>query len=123
VRDVIGRVDDHNRALLDIEVRRTPSDRDTTVTVWIDTAFDGHLVFPRSLIDVLQLESLVETEAILADGSRIALETFLAYVHWFGLVIPIQVIANEGKLPLLGTGLLDSRVLHVDYQAKSLTIH
>lgn len=108
---MIGRVDDHNRALLDIGVCRTPHDRDAPVTVWIDTAFDGHLVFPRSLIDALKLESLVETEAILADGSKVALESFLAYLNWFGHVVPIQVIANEGKLPLLGTELLDGRVL------------
>ena len=38
------------------------------VTAWIDTASDGHLVFPQRLINELQLEPLVETEAILADG-------------------------------------------------------
>ena len=80
---MIGKVDDRNRALIDLEVRRTPNSQGTSVTAWIDTAFDGHLVFPLSLI---------------------------------------QVIAKDGKLPLLGTGLLENHVLHVDYVNKELTI-
>jgi clan AA aspartic protease len=119
---VIGTEDDHNRALIDIEVRRTRDSQVSRVTAWIDTAFDGHLVFPKSLIEELGLESLVETEAILADGRRVTLETFICYLDWFGEVIPLQVIANEGKLPLLGTGLLEKHVLHIDYATKQLTL-
>ena len=119
---MIGRVDDNNRALIDIEVRRTPDSQGASVTVWIDTAFDGHLVFPRSLIEELELESLVETEAILADGRKVTLETFICYLDWFGNVIPLQVIANDGRLPLLGTGLLEKHVLHIDYVSKGLTL-
>jgi len=42
--------------------------------------------------------------------------------HWSGTLIPLQVIANDGKLPLLGTGLLENHVLHVDYANKELRI-
>ena len=119
---MIGAVDDRNRALLDVEVRATPSSAKTAVTAWIDTAFDGHLVFSTSLIDELGLESLVETEAILADGQKVTLETFLCYLDWFGSTVPLQVIANDGKLPLLGTALLDNHVLLIDYAKKRLTL-
>lgn len=119
---MIGKVDDRNRAFIDIEVRRTPNSQGVTVTAWIDTAFDGHLVFPKSLIEQLKLDSLVETEAILADGSKVTLETFLCYLEWFGNVIPLQVIANDGMLPLLGTELLEKHVLLVDYVNKGLTL-
>ena len=85
------------------------------VTAWIDTAFDGHLVFPTQLIREIELESLAETEAILADGSKVTLDTYLCYIDWFGHRVPLQVIANEGRFPLLGTGLLKQRVLHIDY--------
>ena len=51
------------------------------VLVWIDTAFDGHLVFSKALIRKLNLEPLVETEAILADGSKIAMESYFCDVH------------------------------------------
>jgi len=119
---VIGKVDDRNRALIDLEVRQTPDSQETKVTVWIDTAFDGHLVFPLPLIQELELQSLVDTEAILADGRKVTLETFVCYLDWFGKLIPLQVIANDGKLPLLGTGLLENHVLHIDYVNKELTI-
>jgi len=119
---VIGKVDDRNRALIDLEVRQTPNSQGTSVTAWIDTAFDGHLVFPLLLVQELELQSLVDTEAILADGRKVTLETFVCYLHWFGKLIPLQVIANDGKLPLLGTGLLENHVLHVDYVNKELTI-
>ncbi len=92
------------------------------MTAWVDTAFDGHLVFPKSLIERLQLETLAETEAILADGRKITLETFIYYLDWFGIVIPLQVIANDGMLPLLGTGLLEKRVLQIDYVNKRLNL-
>ena len=119
---MIGKVDDRNRALIDVEVRRTRDCAAASVMAWIDTAFDGHLVFPMPLIEELKLESLVETEAILADGRKVTLETFVCYLDWFGELIPLQVIANDGQLPLLGTGLLDLHVLHVDYVNKQLTL-
>lgn len=57
---MIGKVDDRNRALIDLEVRQTPNSQGTSVTAWIDTAFDGHLVFPLPLIQELELQSLVD---------------------------------------------------------------
>ena len=119
---MIGTVDEKGRALLDVPISDKMSGEYTPVTTWIDTAFDGHLVFPRELIDRLKFESLVETEAILADGSKVTLETFLCFVDWFGSRIPLQVIANEGRFPLLGTGLLEQRVLHIDYARKDLSL-
>ena len=119
---MIGVVDERNRALVDVAVRRAAASQGESVTAWIDTAFDGHLVFPKRLIEELRLEPLVETEAILADGKKVTLETFVCYVDWFGELIPLQVIENEGKLPLLGTGLLERRVLHIDYSSKQLTL-
>ena len=68
------------------------------------------------------LESLVETEAILADGSKVVLETFVCYIDWFNQRMPLQVIANDGLYPLLGTALLEQRVLHIDYPRKTLRL-
>lgn len=119
---MIGIVDDQNRALVGIQVRSARRAPAVNVTAWIDTAFDGHLVFPLPLIEELELESLADTEAILADGSTVTLETFLCYLEWFGTLVALQVIANEGKLPLLGTGLLENHILHVDYVNKQLTL-
>lgn len=119
---MIGRVDDQGRALLDVLISNKLNDAYAPVTAWVDTAFDGHLVFPHELIEQLKLESLAETEAILADGSKVTLEPFVCYVDWFGNRLPLQVIANNGRFPLLGTALLEQRVLHVDYVSKSLSL-
>ncbi len=119
---MIGTVDGQNRALLEIGVRKSPNSAPDNVVTWIDTAFDGHLVFSRELIQRLELETLVETEAILADGQKVVLETFLCYLEWLGTIQPLQVIANEGRIPLLGTGLLSGRILHIDYGKRALTL-
>jgi len=71
---VNGFVDERNRALLPIQVASSLKTKPIEVLVWIDTAFDGHLVFSKELISQLQLDSLVETEAILADGSKITMD-------------------------------------------------
>ena len=117
-----GRVDDSLRALLDVNVGRTESEQTSAITVWIDTAFDGFLVFPRALIEALGLHQEALAEAILADGSHVTLESYICHVDWFGEVVAAQVIANEGKLPLLGTELLANRRLIVDYANRTLSI-
>lgn len=120
---MIGIVDDKHRALLDVLVSTQLQGSFQPITAWIDTAFDGHLVFPLRLIEELQLEPLVETEAILADGRRVALNTFVCFVDWFGKRTALPVIANEGHFPLLGTALLKDRVLLIDYANRTLRVN
>ena len=74
------------------------------------------------MIDELGFEQEAATEAILADGSRVMLESFICYVEWFGDFVPAQVIGNNGKLPLLGTELLAGRKLLIDYEAGVVSI-
>ncbi len=120
---MIGSVDHNNRALLPVEVRSVSKAEPTTIQVWIDTAFDGHFVFSSTLIEELGLEALVETEAVLADGTKVTLETFVAYLDWFGKLIPVQVVANDGQFPLLGTALLEKHRLTIDYIEKTIELN
>ena len=117
-----GHVDESGRALLSIPIANARESSHVQVLAWIDTAFDGHLVLPLRMIAELQLESLAQTEGILADGSRVTLETYFCYVEWFGERVPLQVIANDGRFPLLGTEMLHNRVLHIDYQRRVLSL-
>lgn len=71
-----GFIDANNRALIEIHVSNKLSGQATPIVAWIETAFDGHLVFSSELIKRLELEALVETDANLADGSRVLLETY-----------------------------------------------
>ena len=117
-----GRVDAELRALLNVRVGNAAAVELTSIDVWIDTAFNGFFVFPKQLIEGLELEQVAATEAILADGSLVILESYICHVEWFGKTVPAQVIANEGKLPLLGTELLAHRRLVVDYNDKSVSV-
>ena len=54
--------------------------------------------------------------------SMITLESYVCYMEWFGTLIAAQVVANDGKLPLIGTELLASRVLHIDYASRRLSL-
>ena len=117
-----GFVDDRNRALITIRVANHVNGAVSEILVWIDTAFDGHLVLSRGLIQNLNLDSLVETEAILADGSRIVMESYFCVVDWFGQKVPVQVIENAGRFPLLGTGLLEGRSIYISYDTKIVEV-
>jgi hypothetical protein len=68
------------------------------------------------------LKQASSTDAILADGQVVRLETFACYLDWFGNEFRTQVVANDGTFPLLGTMLLAGRKLMVDYQQNVLTL-
>jgi clan AA aspartic protease len=119
---VNGHVDEARRALIKIRVGNTASDQSESITVWVDTAFNGFLVFSRDLIDQLGLEQDAATDAILADGNFITLEAYICYVDWFGEIVAAQVIANDGRLPLLGTELLADRNLLVNYPQRIVSL-
>jgi clan AA aspartic protease len=107
---------------VDLTIRRTEADAPTLVTAWVDTAFNGFLVFPQELIESLGLQQEAATEAILADGSRVTLESFVCHVECFGELVTAQVIGNSGTLPLLGTELLKKRRLLIDYEIGVVSI-
>lgn len=117
-----GSVDESLRALMSVRIGNTEFDQPSVIAVWIDTAFDGFFVFPRTMIAELGLTQEALTQAILADGSEVTWESFVCYADWFGQVIAAQVIANNGKLPLLGTEFLANRRLVVDYLDRTVSI-
>jgi predicted aspartyl protease len=117
-----GIVDDAGRALLKVQLKSGEDDKPVTLDIWIDTGFTGDLVLPQHQIQLLNLQVGSSIKAILGDGSATELNTFTCLLEWFGEWKQIEVIANQGRFPLLGTGLLLDRVLHIDYQTKSLSL-
>lgn len=117
-----GFVDDELRALIDVSVSADANEGTQPVRVWIDTAFNGGLVIPRSQIASLGLKQASSTEAILADGQLVELETYSCFLDWFGKTYRTQVVANDGQMPLLGTVLLAGRKLFIDYDSAKLTL-
>jgi len=119
---VKGKVDDALRALIEVQVAASKQGKQQPIQVWIDTAFNGGLVIPRPEVERLGLKQGTTTQAILADGNLVDLETYTCYLEWFGSVYRTQVVANDGHTPLLGTMLLADRRLVVDYRQKSVEL-
>ena len=117
-----GIVDDELRALIDVSICATDGGEMQAVRVWVDTAFHGGLVIPRSDIERIGLREATSTRAILADGNQVDLPTYTCYVEWFGSVYRTQVVANEGEYPLLGTMLLGDRDLAISYRRKTVSL-
>ena len=111
-----GLVDNAGRALLQVELRKSVELQPTPIEVWIDTGFTGDLVMPVTTIERLGLEPSGSVDAILADGSQIALSTYTCAIEWFGKTKTLEIIANDGECPLLGVGLLLGLELRVDYR-------
>ena len=117
-----GTVDAEGRSLLTIDLRHPAGGPSTPIVAWVDTAFSADLVMPRAQIASLALPVAQTVQSVLGDGSTVELDTFSAELDWFGVWRPIEVIANDGRFPLLGVGLLRGRVLHIDYAAGTLTL-
>ena len=88
----------------------------------MDTAFNGGLALPRAVAAGLGLPQEASAEAVLADGSTVALEAFGCYLDWFGGTYRTQVVAGDGTYPLLGTQLLAGRRLTIDYAAGTVEL-
>ena len=61
-----GIVDDELRALIEVSIGSEPASEKAAVMVWVDTAFNGGLVLPRTEIDKLGLKECSSTPAVLA---------------------------------------------------------
>ena len=109
-------------ALLTLSVRRVSRSDPVDLVVWVDTAFDGELVIPLDAIQDMELPQSAAVQATLANGTSVVLDTFDCEIAWFGQWRRVEVIANEGRLPLLGIGLLRGRKLTVDYQTSELEL-
>jgi clan AA aspartic protease len=117
-----GWVDESDRALVRLTVKPSSQSSPTEIEAWIDTGFTGDLVLPQVLIDGLGLPQSGAVGARLADGSAVVMDTYSCVLDWFGEEKQIEVVANSGRIPLLGVGVLRPHKLTVDYPLQTLTI-
>lgn len=117
-----GSVDSQGRALLPIEVRQSQDGPGSRIDVWVDTGFTGDLVLPRDQIARLSLRASAVIQTTLADGREAEIESFIAWLDWFGEVREVEVCASSGQNTLLGVRLMLGRRLVVDYQTLKLTL-
>jgi len=115
-------VDEENRAMVEVQVANHARSERQPIHAWIDTAFDGYLVMPKSEIERLSLGVLADTDAFLADGSTARLRCYYCVVEWLDQIIPAQVIENVGNFPLIGTALLADVDLRINYRTSECTL-
>jgi clan AA aspartic protease len=115
-------IDYEYRAMVEIHVANHPRSKRQSIQAWIDTAFDGHLVMPRSEIERLGLGVLADTDAVLADGSTVRLRCYYCVVDWMDQSIPVQVVENNGNMPLIGIALLSTVDLQINYRTGVCTL-
>lgn len=115
-------IDDENRAIVEVYVANHARAQRHSIHAWIDTAFDGHLVMPKSEIERLGLSVLADTDAVLADGSTTRLRCYFCVIDWMDQVVPVQVVENSGNLPLIGTALLSQVDLRMNYRSRVCTL-
>lgn len=72
------------RALTGVRLATPGGERFLKCWASIDTAFNGSLVLLKSIVDELKLPMESSAEAVLADGSQVAMETYGCQVEWFG---------------------------------------
>ena len=119
---MIGTVDDAGRALIGVTIVTERCPQGMRVEVWIDTGFTGEIAFPIKLILELGLIKSGSIDAVLADGSRTELDTYSCKIPWFERERNLEVIGNDGEMPLLGVGLLLGKELRIDYTNLTLSL-
>jgi clan AA aspartic protease len=106
-----GRLNARLEPILSVTVR-APTGITRPVNALVDTGFGGQLTLPPSLIHVLALPWLNRDYAVLADGTIIWFEMYLADIHWNGGTRQVAVQAVDSQ-PLIGTGLMHGHDLMV----------
>jgi clan AA aspartic protease len=86
------------------------------VTFVVDTGFSGHIVLPAETVRALKLELVSSTEATLADGSEVVLDTYRANLLWDAEERQAQILVTGGEALVGMSALLgsDIRIQAVD---------
>jgi len=92
------------------------------VELLIDTGFNGSLCLPRSLMPELELKKISEEEIFGIGLHTEVIDIALAKIIWFGRETEIEILINDGDDRLLGSELLDGKILRINYRNKNLSI-
>lgn|GEM_PF-862731 len=117
---ISGWVDAHHRATVNVRFR--DAHRSFVVPGWIDTGFNGELLYQGSVPkEISHILSLTRTEVQVVGGTIRVLQA-AAYVDWMNetrkvrMLISPSPLGGKHSIPLLiGTGMLSGFRLEIDY--------
>ena len=98
---------------------RLPNDPDFTLEFVVDTGFEGALTLPLAAIIALVLPLYADIKASLADGTSVSVDVYIGTIVWDGVELEVAALAM-GTRPLLGTALLENRILEADFREGGL---
>lgn len=93
-----------------------------TMECVVDTGFDGGLMLPGTLIESLQIPIIGELVFEMVGGARMTAEVGLGEIEWLGKLRTVELIGSKGNDALIGTELLTSTTLNIDYIASTVRI-
>jgi clan AA aspartic protease len=98
---------------------RLPAQPDFSWDFVIDTGFNGYLTLPPQAVSAMNLLLYSTTGVRLADGSEALLLIHLATIVWDNIEKVVPILAS-GYKPLLGTALMESYHLEIDFEDNGL---
>jgi clan AA aspartic protease len=109
---------DNIQARVNVAFRQSPLP-DIEIEFVVDTGFAGTLALPLAAVTALGLPYLQEMVANLANDDNVKADVHIADIVWNGEELKVAVLAM-GKRPLLGTALLESKKLVVQFVESGL---
>lgn len=92
------------------------------VELVVDTGFNGSISLPRSLMSEFGLKKISEEEIYGIGSHTEILDVALTKIIWFGEETEIEVLINDGDDRLLGSELLDGKILEINYQTNEVSV-
>ncbi len=96
--------------------------RRTRISLILDTGFTGHVCLARRHRRAMSLTRLGDIETELADGTRLTQPVYAGVVTFDGERRRVLVTLTDSTDSLLGTALLRSKRVTIDFPRAHLTI-
>ena len=92
------------------------------ISVLIDTGFSGELCLSPEIIHRMGFERVGREAYVLADSQIVHADIYKAEILWFNHSRSVEVIALDSPQGLLGTQLLQSCTLTVNFRQRDVSI-
>jgi clan AA aspartic protease len=119
---ITGRVDDNIHPLVPVLIRHPYTRATRTWEAWIDTGFTASLILTPEQAADLNLPRLTSTEAAIADGSKVLMDSVLCEIDWLGKTYIVHALVTPGKSAMVGLNLIDDCRLTIDFPARTVEI-
>jgi len=115
-----GYVNEYGQTIIKIKVKGTKAE--VEVEAQVDTGFDGEICLPIPIAIQLGLELSGDLWIELADGTRRKELIFIGSIIWEGKEKEVEIILTNFPQTLIGSNLLQDKILEIDFGKKLVEI-